>query len=246
MSKLKTALKTAVDSILMPPVIYLINKVADSLPSHGYSALDELGVRTARECADYLAENMMLAIQFDKRELLWDHAIANRAIEGLVAEFGVASGYSINYLAKKLEPEIIYGFDSFKGLRTDWAGAGLAKGTFDRGGKPPRVAKNVSLMNGWFDETLPPFISKHALPFALIHIDCDTYEGAKIVLEQLKDSLAVGTVLIFDEYFGFRGWRVGEWKAWQEVVQSKKIEYEYLGFSNGQVSVKIKKIGFIE
>jgi predicted O-methyltransferase YrrM len=241
MSKIKTALKAAVDSVLVPPVIYLVNKVVNSLPSHSYSALDELNARTARECAEYLAENMILALQFDKRETLWDHAIANK-IDGLIAEFGVASGYSINYLARKLAPQIIYGFDSFEGLRVDWAGAGLTKGAFDRAGKPPKVEKNVSLFKGWFDETVPEFISKNALPFALIHIDCDTYEATKIVLEQLKNSLAIGTIIIFDEYFGFRGWRFGEYKAWQELVEQKSIGYEYIGFSRGQVSVRITKV----
>jgi predicted O-methyltransferase YrrM len=240
MRRLKKALKIAIDSIVLPPLIYLIKRAIDSLPK--YTALDELNARTARDCADYLAENMTSAIQFDKKESLWDHAIANRPSKGLIAEFGVANGYSINYLAKKIAPQIIYGFDSFEGLSVDWTGAGLAKGAFDRGGVAPKVEKNVVVVKGWFEETVQEFISQNPLPFSLIHVDCDTYDAARIVLQTLQDSMIVGTILIFDEYFGFRGWRFGEHKAWKDLVHDKKLEYKYIGFSNGQVSVQITKV----
>jgi predicted O-methyltransferase YrrM len=177
------------------------------------ATLNEVNARIASECADSVEKKMIRAIQFDTRESLWDHAIANKSIDGLIAEFGVYAGYSINYLAKKIWPQTIYGFDSFEGLPADWAGTDLTKGAFDRGGELPKVETNVSLVRGWFDETIPLFMSKNKLPFALIHIDTDTYESAKTIFEQLRDSIVVGTIIIFDEYFGFRGWRFGEYQA---------------------------------
>jgi hypothetical protein len=49
-----------------------------------------------------------------------------------------------------------------------------------------------------------------------------------------------GTVIIFDEYFGYRGWRMGEFKAWKEFVDQHGVEYEYLAFSVESVSLVIK------
>ena len=47
------------------------------------------------------------------------------------------------------------------------------------------------------------------------------------------------TVHGFDEYFGYRGWKIGEFKAWQEFVEARGISYEYLAFSLQAVSLRI-------
>jgi hypothetical protein len=75
-----------------------------------------------------------------------------------------------------------------------------------------------------------------------VHIDCDTYEGTKIVLDLIPDRLTAGSVIIFDDYFGYRGWLIGEHKAWIEFVERNKIEYEYLGFTTERVSLVVKKV----
>jgi hypothetical protein len=48
-----------------------------------------------------------------------------------------------------------------------------------------------------------------------------------------------GTIIVFDEYFGFTGWRMGEWKAWQEFVPTSGVKYEDIGFANVRVAVRI-------
>jgi hypothetical protein len=75
--------------------------------------------------------------------------------------------------------------------------------------------------------------------FSFIHVDSDTYEAARIVLKLVRPKLQKGTVMVFDEYFGFRGWRVGEWKAWKEIVEATGLQYEYLAFAKEQVAIKI-------
>ena len=147
-------------------------------------------------------------------------------------------GRSIRFLAS-LTSETIYGFDSFEGLREDWKGWAAAKGTFDMGGVPPEVPANVILVKGWFDKTLPHFLREHAEPFSFVHIDSDTYEAASLVLGAAADRFRPGTVVVFDEYFGYRGWRAGEAKAWQEFVAARGIGYSYLAFHDQAVALVV-------
>ena len=72
-------------------------------------------------------------------------------------EFGVASGHTINYISK-FTNDTVYGFDSFEGLPEKWRD-GFDKGAFTRNGEFPNVNTNVQLIKGWFNETLPNFIT---------------------------------------------------------------------------------------
>jgi hypothetical protein len=52
----------------------------------------------------------------------------------------------------------------------------------------------------------------------------------------------VGTVIVFDEYFNFPGWRNHEYRAWTEFVARTGTEFDYLGYTadNEQVVVRIR------
>jgi hypothetical protein len=115
----------------------------------------------------------------------------------------------------------------------------VAKGTFDMGGIPPAVPANVTLIKGWFNETLPPFLQEHREPFSFVHIDSDTYEAASVILAAAADRIRPGTVVVFDEYFGYRGWRAGESKAWREFAAGRGINYRYLAFHDQAVAVVV-------
>jgi hypothetical protein len=54
-----------------------------------------------------------------------------------------------------------------------------------------------------------------------------------------KDRLISGTIICFDEYFGYPGWKFNEFKAWQECCNKNNIRYEYIIVSNWAVAVKI-------
>jgi len=225
--------------ILDNSIVKLVAYVCSSLPSKDrYTVLDELERRTVADCAEYAQQNMSKALSFANAEGVWGHALSKRTVSGLLMEFGVWKGRSINYFANRVR-ETIYGFDSFEGLKEDWSGWGFAKGAFDLGGKLPKVENNVTLIKGWFDQTLPGFLVEHQQPLSLLHVDCDTYESAKIVLDLVDSRILPGTVIIFDEYFGYRGWRTGEFKTWQEFVDKRGIEYEYLAFSVESVSLVV-------
>ncbi len=239
MKLLSKIVRYALDRTVIPLVSYIRYRTYAAVPS--YTVQQELARRTAAECADYVQSEMPKALQFNKREDLWDYVWERKQFAGLVAEFGVWSGYSINRIARKTD-QLVYGFDSFAGLREDWSGAEFAKGKFDLGGRLPVVGGNVRLIKGWFDETLPRFLEEHGEAFAFIHVDCDTYQATRTILDLLESRILQGTVLVFDEYFGYRGWRLGEFKAWQEFVLRCQIRYEYLAYSASQVAVQVTRI----
>jgi Methyltransferase domain len=238
---IKRMIKSFVDRTMVPLVSYVRRKTA---PTDAYSVLVELQRRASIESADYVQERMKHAIAFGSRDRLLDFAMSKTTVDGIVAEFGVWTGESINHIARTMSrlrgsSTTVYGFDSFEGLKEDWSGSGSPKGSFNLGGRLPLVERNVSLVTGWFDETLPRFATETTQPFSFVHVDSDTFEAAETIFRIVGDRIIPGTVIVFDEYFGYRGWRVGEYKAWANFVDLKKLAYEYLGFSTESVAVKV-------
>jgi tetratricopeptide (TPR) repeat protein len=158
--------------------------------------------------------------------------------EGLILEFGVRHGNSINQLAR-LTNSPVYGFDSFEGLPTEWHNE--SKESYSTKGIIPKVEKNITLYKGWFEDTLPEFSKKYPEVIRLINIDCDLFSSTSTILKVLGPQIQSGTILIFDEYIGNKHWREDEFKAFQEAVYFNQWKYEYLAFSffTKQVAVKI-------
>lgn len=157
------------------------------------------------------------------------HVLKNGLVEidGLWMEFGVYRGTTINAISKFTE-NTVYGFDSFTGLPKCWR-AGKDKGRYDLQGRMPTVRRNVQLIPGWFDVTLPRFLADHPENAAFTHIDCDIYSSAKTVLNLLRSRLVSGTILIFDEMFNYPGFQDHELKAFYEFLQETRIACEWLG-----------------
>lgn len=189
----------------------------------------------------YVENRIDKILLFEQKNDLWNYTISKiKNKEGLNLEFGVFKGLSINYFSSRLPNLKFYGFDSFIGLKEDWIGHHRAKGAFNLEGILPKVSKNVELIPGWFDETIPNFIKKYPNEkISFLHIDGDTYEAAKIVLELLKSKIGVGTLIVFDEYLGYPNWRNGEFKAWGEFVKENNIKYNYIAFSTEQAAIII-------
>lgn len=200
----------------------------------------ELQLHAKRDTVAYILENLQDASLFRDR---WDqikYAIANCPSEGLIAEFGVADGSSVNFMAKHTN-RTIHGFDSFEGLPERWSGTFELAGKFSQGGKLPKVASNVILYKGWFDETIPSFLDANPGPIAFLHVDCDIYSSSKTIFDGLEDRLIAGSYVLFDEYFNYPNWRAHEFKAWGEFVERTGLTYEYVGLTgkNGHVLTKI-------
>jgi hypothetical protein len=104
----------------------------------------------------------------------------------------------------------------------------------------PSVRPNVILHKGWFDKTLPQFRQDYPQRIAFLHLDADLYSSTKTVFDLIGDRIVPGTIIAFDEFFNYPNWQNdGECRAFREFAASKKISFEYLGYANTQLSVKI-------
>ena len=210
---------------------------------HSFYANDlwiDLRLHAKREAVDYIIAHMGEAMVLQDRLDLLKFALSRAPETGLVLEFGVEKGASLRHLAS-LTKRDVHGFDSFEGLPGDWGGTKEAVGAFSLKGKLPKVPGNAKLHVGWFDQTLPRFLEAATDRCALIHVDCDIYVSTVVIFEQLRPRIAPGTVIVFDEYFNYPGWRAHEYKAFQEFIASSGLSYRYLGFSaeKGHVAVMI-------
>jgi predicted O-methyltransferase YrrM len=167
-----------------------------------------------------------------------EYALSRRE-PGPILEFGVYTATTTNFITRQCSETTIFGFDSFKGLPEHWARNRFSRRNYNRGGRLPKVASNVQLIVGLFQDTLPDFLKRVPGPFAVLHLDCDIYSSANYVLTELADRLAPGSVLIFDEFFNYRGYQLHEFKAFHEFLARRKLKPDYLAFSGQQVSVKL-------
>ena len=188
--------------------------------------------------SQYLYTRMIGAKRTETAAALIDYACSQATVDGLVVEFGVFSGRSINRIAQQKSGPV-YGFDSFEGLPENWRD-GYQKGAFARPDLPA-VAANVELIVGWFDRTLPAFLDAHPGPASLIHVDCDLYSSTQTIFTQMRERIVPGTIILFDEYFNYPGWELHEFKAFKEFVESWGVQYEYIGLhpNHQQVAVRV-------
>jgi hypothetical protein len=168
------------------------------------------------------------------------HDLAIQAVEPsedrtLWLEFGVWTGETINYIARRT-PATVYGFDSFEGLPVDWkegtTSRSYVKKDHFKMHALPRVRKNVQLIKGWFDQSLPGFLGGHPGNAAYLHIDSDVYESARVVFDLVAPRIVPGTVIVFDEYFNYPTWKDHEYKAFQEFLQARQLGTEALAFNS--------------
>jgi len=193
----------------------------------------------AVDSSSYLNTEMMGCPRFGSMLELLAAALNQTAImDGLVLEFGVFSGLTINHLAG-LTTQTVHGFDSFEGLPEDWR-PDFTKGVFKREGLP-ELRDNVKLHVGWFDKTLPVFVSEHTGPVGFLHVDCDLYSSTKTIFHWLAGRIVPGTVIVFDEYFNYIGWRNHEYKAFKEFIAYSGLRYKYIGVvpAHQQAAVQI-------
>jgi hypothetical protein len=200
----------------------------------------DIKLAAKKDSVDYAIAHMQSAYVARDRYDLLSFALRQAPADGLILEFGVEKGLSINHLAKQAS-RTVDGFDSFEGLPGDWTGTMETKGKFTMKGRLPKVPGNARLHVGWFDKTLPEFLAANPGPAALIHVDCDIYISTRIVFDVLRDRIVPGTVIVFDEYFNYPGWRQHEFKAFQEFIAATGRGYEYIGMSaeKGHVAVRI-------
>ena len=195
-----------------------------------------------KESADYMDKHLdnVVIIDDDSRARILNIALNEIKLKGLHCEFGVHQALQLNYLAKAKPNQHWYGFDSFEGLQENWPGGYHGKGWFSKQGQIPVVNKNVKIIKGWFKNTLPSFFKKNKEKISFMHIDCDTYQSTKDVLDNIDPKLLQkDTLILLDEYISYWGWKENVFKAWKEYVNKHSIKYQYVLFGKGQGLVKI-------
>lgn len=203
----------------------------------------ERSLRALQRSVDYIETHMPDALGFDSQRELLEYSLTAAKVDGHYLEFGVFTGGTIRFMAKRVGGRTIHGFDSFEGLPEAWGGFNLGGGAFDVKGRLPRVPANVQLHRGWFEASLPRWLESNLGPAAFIHIDCDLYSSTKTIFTLLRDRIVPGTVILFDEYFNFPNWEHHEYKAFQEFVEERAVTYTYLAFARQQVAVRIDAVG---
>jgi hypothetical protein len=189
----------------------------------------------AFDTAAFVTEHMP-DLEIDIDILGWASDAAT--VDGLICEFGVFEGRTLRQLATLNPGRPVWGFDSFEGLPEDFPGA--PKGDFDVGGRlPPDLPANAHCVPGWFDQTLPGFVAAHPGPLRLLHIDCDLYSSTRTVFEHLGPRLVPGSIILFDEYFNYIGWKDHEHKAWTEYAEQRGLRFRYAA-SEGLRKIVVK------
>ena len=230
---------------------YQVEKNSLSAKEPQYRNLsDELKVRAINSSADFVEQHLEEALVFQGKVKIRDFAIekisqSRGSLRNICLEFGVFTGGSINYFSKNLPSFQFHGFDSFEGLNEDWYGNYRSRGYFDQKGKLPLVNENVSLHQGWYNNTLKPFLDFHDISknIAFIHMDSDTYDSTKFVLETLLPYLDKHeTLILFDDFLSYPNWINGEHKALYDCKEKFGFQIKYLGFSDQQALVSIEQI----
>jgi Methyltransferase domain len=153
----------------------------------------------------------------DRFHVLSIAAERTRSVPGRAMEFGVFEGITLRHIAGAIGPNRrLTGFDTFQGLPDDW-GQLLPKGTFATKAPSLEGLPNVSLVVGRIEETLPAFVANLSEPVSLLHIDVP-YHGINVcILERVLPYMPEGSVVVFDEYYGYPSFEDHEFRAWSEI-----------------------------
>jgi hypothetical protein len=208
----------------------MMRTVAEEVYNRRWSMAHQLRTASAQASARFVFEHIPLHLGKDHFTLRRDAVVAG-AEGGLFLEFGVWTGHWLRQMAEVRPDAPFYGFDSFEGLPEPWST--YDKGFFDLGGKLPEMPPNVTLVPGWFDASIPPFLEQHPEPVSFVHIDCDLYSSTKTVLDLLAPRMVEGTQVVLDDFMLEPGWEREEHKAFFEFIAREGWEYEYTGYSNG-------------
>lgn len=216
-------------------------KVIRDKYAKSHSPIHRYQTEQREECYQYFKEYFSKAMLFDGdddiRSFSISTALENHNEGNLYLEFGVATGNTINFFSKylKLKNIVIHGFDNFTGNTENWIGNKTrVKGAWNRGGIPPKVEPNVKLVVGDIQNTLLKFIEDNNNMINFVHIDVNTYETTKFILEKIKHKLTKRCVILFDDYYNLPNWRHGEHAALLKVFS--KNEFKYICFHSGCIA----------
>ena len=210
------------------------------------------------EILDKVKQSPWKNFVLDNHKTWIDQCTTYPKLNGLWIEFGVYRGKTLQQIATKTS-NTVYGFDSFEGLHEHWDSQN-PKGVYSLGGNVPDGAinlndawsnpgmydpsptrstipwaRNIKLVKGYFENSLPPFLETHKELASFLHIDSDLYSSAKTILTLMKDRIISGTILVFDDFSGYPDFkdRNHEVKAFAEFLLDTNKQYNSLAVHTG-------------
>jgi hypothetical protein len=187
------------------------------------------------------SEGIVVPKRVESRANVYDQLINTlRDKPILYLEFGVWQGRSIRYWSERLRnPDSrFHGFDSFEGLPESWNML-FKKGLFSTNGQAPQIDDaRVQFFKGWFEDTLPQY-TPPPHDQLVINIDADLYSSTKLVLNALKDYIAIGTYIYFDEFCD----RNHELRAFDEFLAQTKMRFEVAAASRSLMYIAFRRVG---
>lgn len=235
-------IKNLILKILYKLIIFLNNRLQikkkPSSPADLY--FEEVSKNSYEKFKDYFKDSYVFGDDNSIRSFAIEEAAKKFDNTHLFLEFGVFKGDSINLFAKNLKKisAKVFGFDSFKGLKDVWVTEEYnPSGTFNLKGNKPKTESNVELIDGWVEETVERFFENNKKKIAFIHFDLDTYKSTSFVLKKIKKFFQPGTVILFDEFYGFPNWEKYEYKAFKEEIEQEK--FKYIAFGTRQACIII-------
>lgn len=220
----------------------LARRLIDVLSGESPAAAAEPAVDIMESGARWLRANAGHRLGFGTAAALLNHAVDSAPDRGLYLEFGVFYGRSIRQIAARCPAEV-HGFDSFQGLPEAWNPRHGA-GAYSTEGELPSVPDNVQLHEGWFADTVPPFLGSRQEPVAFAHIDCDLYSSTRVVLNAMAPRLQPGAILLFDDFLGYRDYELHEFRAFLEAAETFDWQWRIAGFAfmGREVAIRIETL----
>ncbi|WP_170263692.1 TylF/MycF/NovP-related O-methyltransferase [Blastochloris sulfoviridis] len=141
-------------------------------------------------------------------------------VEGEYFEFGVFRGRAMIHtyrMARRCgRPTRFFAFDSFEGLPASAeTGEKLQERQYacsqeqflDNLKRAGVDISTVHCVKGVFDQSLTPRLQRDLAPSksAIVWVDCDLYESTVPVLDFIVPFLQTGSIICFDDWFGFGG-----------------------------------------
>ncbi len=161
-------------------------------------------------------------------------------------EFGVAMGNSLRSMLSRFThyEARFYGFDSFDGLPEKWQPLPTVdwpKGAFGSQGSGPDLDDfRVTLVKGWFQNTLPAFLSSGYVGGPrthLVHYDADLYSSTLFILTTLWHHLP-------DYYFMMDEFMYDEIVALRDFVLGYPVEIDFVAECGDKLFGRLRRVPF--
>lgn len=183
--------------------------------------------RAAEETAEYVENKMLSLPYFDNSFQLLDFTWSKVKKEGLYLEIESGwQGKSIKLMVKRIQETVPI-----------WElGQSLPLAQIDNindknsssNHQNPKGEDNLEL--SFFYKHIQEFAATHEEKIAFAHLKCSDYFSSKKIFELLDNRICPGTIIQFDKYFYYPGWKQQQFKAFQEFMRDRKLSYEYLGY----------------